>query len=208
MLEKFYQLFNPQTIIYVGGLGLLLGIVFAETGLLIGVIFPGDSLLFTTGLLTAGQVIDLPVGVVIGGISAAAFLGDQSGYWIGWRTGRTLFRRPRSLLFRPEYVEATRRFYHRYGAWVLVVGKFLPVIRTFAPLLAGVIQMPYWKYLGVSLTGAILWPAVLVSAGYFLGGVAWVQAYYEWIILGMVVLTTGPVLWRIFQSRLPTKVSV
>jgi membrane-associated protein len=85
--------------------------------------------------------------------------------------------------------------------WVLVLGKFLPIIRTFAPLLAGVIEMPYWRFLSVSAIGALAWPSVLVTTGYFLGNFAWVQAYYEWIIVGMVVVTTGPVLWRIWRQR-------
>lgn len=193
--------FNPKTIIYVGGIGLLAAVVFAETGLLIGLLFPGDSLLFTAGLLTAVKVIQLPVGVVIGIIGAAAFLGDQSGYWIGWRAGQAFFNRPKSLIFRPEYVHMTRNFYQRYGAAVLILGKFLPIIRTFAPLLAGVIQMPYQKFIGVSAIGSLLWPLVLVSGGYFLGNVPWVQAYYEWIIIGMVLVTTGPIIWRLIRSR-------
>lgn len=193
--------FNPKTIIYVGGIGLLAAVVFAETGLLIGLLFPGDSLLFTAGLLTAVKVIQLPVGVVIGIIGAAAFLGDQSGYWIGWRAGQAFFNRPKSLIFRPEYVHMTRNFYQRYGAAVLILGKFLPIIRTFAPLLAGVIQMPYQKFIGVSAIGSLLWPLVLVSGGYFLGNIPWVQAYYEWIIIGMVLVTTGPIIWRLIRSR-------
>lgn len=193
--------FNPKTIIYVGGIGLLAAVVFAETGLLIGLLFPGDSLLFTAGLLTAVKVIQLPVGVVIGIIGAAAFLGDQSGYWIGWRAGQAFFNRPKSLIFRPEYVHMTRNFYQRYGAAVLILGKFLPIIRTFAPLLAGVIQMPYKKFMGVSAIGSLLWPLVLVSGGYFLGNIPWVQAYYEWIIIGMVLVTTGPIIWRLIRSR-------
>lgn len=193
--------FNPKTIIYVGGIGLLAGVVFAETGLLIGIVFPGDSLLFTAGLLTAVNVIRLPVWAVIGIIGGAAFLGDQSGYWIGWRAGQAFFNRPKSLIFRPEYVQMTRQFYQRYGAAVLILGKFLPIIRTFAPLLAGVIQMPYQKFIGVSAVGSILWPAVLVSAGYFLGNVPWVQSYYEWIILAMVLVTTVPIVWRLIRTR-------
>lgn len=193
--------FNPKTIIYVGGIGLLAAVVFAETGLLIGLLFPGDSLLFTAGLLTAVKVIQLPVGVVIGIIGVAAFLGDQSGYWIGWRAGQAFFNRPKSLIFRPEYVHMTRNFYQRYGAAVLILGKFLPIIRTFAPLLAGVIQMPYQKFIGVSAIGSLLWPLVLVSGGYFLGNIPWVQAYYEWIIIGMVLVTTGPIIWRLIRSR-------
>ncbi|MDW8235967.1 MAG: VTT domain-containing protein [Bacteroidia bacterium] len=200
MPEGFTQLFNPKTIIYTGGIGLLMLVVFAETGLLVGIIFPGDSLLFTAGLLTAVDVVRLPYGVVIAGIAISAFAGDQSGYWIGWRAGQALFHRPKSLFFRPEYVHMTKAFYNKYGSWILILGKFLPIIRTFAPLLAGVIHMPYLRFLLVSATGSFAWPAVLVTLGYFLGGMPLVQKYYEWIILGMVTITTGPILWRILFS--------
>jgi len=209
MLEDFTftSLFNPKTLIHLGGIGLVMGVVFAETGLLVGIIFPGDSLLFTAGLLTAVGVLKLPFVTVAAFIALAAFLGDQSGYWIGWRTGRALFSRPKSLFFRPEYVTLTRDFYRKYGSWVLILGKFLPIVRTFAPLLAGVIEMPYWKFLFMSSLGSLAWPAVLVSAGYFLGEVPWVQAYYEWIIVALVVVTTGPILWRVARAaRTPSKV--
>ncbi len=207
MFEHFTDLFNPKTIIHVGGIGLLMAVVFAETGLLVGIVFPGDSLLFTAGLLTAAGVIRLPIGVVILLIGLAAFLGDQSGYGIGWRTGKALFNRPKSFFFRPEYVQTTRQFYQRYGIWVLILGKFLPIVRTFAPLLAGVVQVPYRKFLPVSLIGSFLWPAVLSTAGYFLGNVPWVQENYGWIILAMVLVTTGPILWKVLRLR-QTKVSV
>lgn len=207
MFEHFTDLFNPKSIIHIGGIGLLMAVVFAETGLLIGIVFPGDSLLFTAGLLTAAGVIKLPIGVVILLIGVAAFLGDQSGYGIGWRTGNVLFNRPKNLFFRPEYVQTTRQFYQRYGIWVLILGKFLPIVRTFAPLLAGVVQVPYRKFLPVSLIGSFLWPAVLSTAGYFLGNVPWVQENYGWIILAMVLVTTGPILWRVLRLR-QKKVSV
>ncbi|MEN3040889.1 MAG: VTT domain-containing protein [Bacteroidia bacterium] len=195
------DLLNPKTIIYVGGIGLLAAVVFAETGLLIGIIFPGDSLLFTAGLLTAVRVIHLPIEAVIAVIAGAACLGDQSGYWIGWRAGKAFFNRPKSFFFRPEYVELTRNFYKKYGAAILILGKFLPIVRTFAPLLAGVIQLPYHKFLSMSIIGSVAWPLVLVTSGYFLGAIPWVQAYYGWIVIGMVLLTTGPILWRILKEQ-------
>lgn len=199
-----FELFNPKTIIHLGGVGLLAAVVFAETGLLVGIVFPGDSLLFTAGLLTAVKVIKLPVQFVTAIVGAAAFLGDQSGYWIGWRTGRAFFNKPKSFFFRPEYVQMTRDFYQKYGASVLILGKFLPIVRTFAPLLAGVIQMSYQKFILVSLIGSLLWPMVLVTAGYFLGNISWVQTYYEWIVIAMVLVTTGPIVWRILKERKKT----
>ncbi|GIV22640.1 MAG: membrane protein [Bacteroidia bacterium] len=208
MLEHFSDLFNPKTIIHLGGMGLLMAVVFAETGLMVGIIFPGDSLLFTAGLLTSVGVLQLPFYAVAGLIALAAFLGDQSGYWIGWRAGKALFQRPKSFFFRPEYIQLTREYYQKYGAGILILGKFLPIVRTFAPLLAGVIEMTYRHFLIVSLIGAVAWPSVLVTAGYFLGNIPWVQTYYEWIIVGMVVVTTGPIIWRIIrESRQKVQIS-
>ncbi len=200
MPEWFTALFSPKIIIYYGGLTLLLAVVFAETGLMIGIIFPGDSLIFTAGLVTRVGIIEHSWPVVALLIAMAAFLGDQSSYFIGWRTGVALFNRPKSLVFRPEYVTMTRRFYQKYGAWVLILGKFLPVIRTFAPLLAGVVSMRYLLFTGMSLIGSIAWPFLLVPLGYYLGGIIWVQENYHWIILGLVLVTTVPVIFRIIHT--------
>lgn len=208
MPDWVVALFNPKTIIYYGGLALLLAIVFAETGLMVGIIFPGDSLIFTAGLLNRVGILEYPWPVTALLIAAAAFLGDQSGYFIGWRTGIALFRRPKSLFFRPEYVTMTRNFYQRYGAWVLILGKFLPVIRTFAPLLAGVVTMRYYLFIGVSLVGSLAWPFLLIPVGYYLGGIGWVQANYHWIIVAIVLVTTGPVLLRLIRAARNKTISV
>ncbi len=208
MPDWVVALFNPKTIIYYGGLVLLLAVVFAETGLMVGIIFPGDSLIFTAGLLTRVGILEYPWPVTALLIATAAFLGDQSGYFIGWRTGIALFRRPKSLFFRPEYVTMTRNFYQRYGAWVLILGKFLPVIRTFAPLLAGVVAMRYYLFIGVSLVGSLAWPFLLVPVGYYLGGIGWVQANYHWIIIAIVLVTTGPVLLRLIRAARNKTISV
>lgn len=208
MFDDFFALFNPKTIIYYGGLALLLLVVFSETGLFVGVLFPGDSLLFTAGLLTSSGVISYPWLVVALLIGLATFLGDQSGYWIGWRAGKAIFKRKKSLVFRQEYIEITRNLYKKYNAFILILGKFLPIVRTFAPVLAGVIGMSYPIFLTVSFLGSMLWPLGLVSIGYYLGQVPWVQAYYEWIILGLVLVTTGPILVRIgqiYRKRNPEK---
>lgn len=198
------SLFNPQTIIRLGGIALLLAVVFSETGLLIGILFPGDSLMFTAGLLTAVGVLNFPVGVVILLVASAVFLGDLTGHIIGRVTGKKIFHRKQSFFFRKEYIELTRKFYQKHGAKIFILGKFLPIIRTFAPLLSGVVQMPYKTFLQVSLIGAISWPASLISLGYFLGNVPWVQENYAWIILGMVLVTTTPILLKLIRERKKT----
>ncbi len=187
---------------------LLLAVVFAETGLMIGIIFPGDSLIFTAGLVTRVGILDHPWPLVAILIATAAFLGDQSGYFIGWRTGIALFSRQKSLFFRPEYVTMTRNFYQRYGAWVLILGKFLPVIRTFAPLLAGVVSMRYFLFVSMSLIGSLAWPFILVPVGYYLGGIEWVHENYHWIIIAIVVVTTGPVIVRLIRAARSKTISI
>ncbi len=198
------KLVHPETIIQVGGLALLGVVIFAETGLLIGFFLPGDSLLFTAGLLTALGVLDQPIWLVVLTIALAAGLGDQLGYYIGYRTGPLVFKRNESLLFKPEYVSMTRSFFDKYGLRAIVLGHWLPIIRTFMPVLAGVARLPYPKFLMYTTLGSWAWAMVLTLAGYFLGRqIPWIKNYLEYIIIGFIVVTTVPVV-RTFmkESRL------
>jgi membrane-associated protein len=194
-------LLNPQTIIRIGGLTLLCLVVFAETGLLVGFFLPGDSLLFTAGMLTALGLIPASLLVVLISLSLSTFAGDQVGYWIGRVSGPRVFKREKSWFFRPEYVTMTRTFYDKYGSITLVAGRFLPIIRTFAPVLAGVAHLDYGKFLGFSALGAILWPLSLTSLGYFLGQLEIVQNNYEYLVLALVVFTAIPIISFVRTAR-------
>ncbi|MFN7878441.1 MAG: DedA family protein, partial [Sphingobacteriia bacterium] len=173
----FQEAVNPESIIKYGGLWLLFLVIFAETGLLIGFFLPGDSLLFTAGLLAADPALstthasffEFGYFSVLFFISISAVVGDNVGYYIGRRYGPRIFVRPESRIFRPEYVQMTRQFFDKHGAKALVLGRFLPIIRTFAPVLAGVAHLEYRRFMFFNLLGGLLWVGGLVSLGYWLG---------------------------------------
>ena len=158
---------DPIAILKAGGYVGLLAIVFAESGLLIGILFPGDSLLFAAGLLAAGGAFD-PVTLVIG-VILAAILGDNVGYWFGKNVGVSLFTRRDSRIFKQAYVTRTQKFYAKYGPRAVVLARFVPIVRTLTPILAGVGNMSYEKFLAFNAVGGILWGGGITLLGYFLG---------------------------------------
>jgi membrane-associated protein len=202
LFNFFKELMHPQSIIHYGGLYLLVIVVFAETGVMVGFFLPGDSLLFTAGLLTAAGVIDNSIFTVLISVSVAAILGDNLGYFVGKKMGQALFKKKESWLFKPEYVTITKQFYDKHGGKALIVGRFLPIIRTFAPILAGVVNLEYSKFILYSITGGVLWVFSLILAGYFLGRyVPGVKEYLEYIIIFMVIVTAIPIVKTFLKER-------
>lgn len=174
----------------VGLIGIFL-IVFAESGLLLGFFLPGDSLLFTAGFLASQEY--LPIGLLVIGCFVAAVLGDNFGYAFGRRFGPRVFQRERSRFFNPENMEYARRFYERHGGKAIVLARFMPFIRTFAPILAGVGRMRYPVFLAYNILGAFLWAVLLPLAGYFLGAsIPNVDRYLLPIIAGIVAVSVLP----------------
>jgi membrane-associated protein len=164
--DFFRTVYNVPELIRLGGLIGLILIVFAETGLFVGFFLPGDSLLFTAGVFAARgdfNIITLNLTLI-----AAAIIGDATGYWIGRRTGRALYNRPDSLLFRREHLRITHEFYERHGGKTIVLARFMPIVRTFAPMVAGVAEMGYRRFAVYNVTGGILWVMTMTLAGYYL----------------------------------------
>jgi membrane-associated protein len=193
---------NPQWLISTFGLIGVLAIVFAESGLLIGFFLPGDSLLFTTGLLVAeGTYLHFSLWLVCLLVSAAAVAGDQLGYLFGRRVGPALFRRPDARLFRQENLHRAERFFDRYGARSVVLARFVPIVRTFTPIVAGASRMHYRTFLAYNLIGGIGWGAGVTVLGYFLGQVAFVRANIELILIGIVVLSVVPIGVELLRAR-------
>ncbi|HUX81139.1 MAG TPA: VTT domain-containing protein [Candidatus Paceibacterota bacterium] len=159
--------FDPMTILRVGGYVGLAFLIFAESGLLIGIFFPGDSLLFAAGLIAASGLFSL--WLLIGISILAAVVGDSVGYWIGAQAGSTLFKRENSRFFKPEYVERTEYFYARYGGRAVLLSRFVPIVRTIAPTLAGVSSMTYRTFITYNILGGILWGGGMIVLGFFLG---------------------------------------
>jgi membrane-associated protein len=165
-------------------------IVFAETGLLIGFFLPGDSLLVTAGVFAATGKLNL--WHVIGLLSVAAIVGDTVGYWFGRRVGQALFTRPRSLLFNPDHLRRAHDFYEKHGGKTIIIARFMPIIRTFAPIVAGMGQMNYRRFVSFNVVGGILWVISMTGIGYFLGQIPGVREHIEIVIVVVVFLSILP----------------
>jgi membrane-associated protein len=193
---------DPQWLISTFGLIGILVLVFAESGLLFGFFLPGDSLLFTTGLLVAdGTYLHQPLWLMCLLISIAALLGDQFGYYFGRRFGPALFRRPDSRLFKQENLTRASAFFARYGARSIVLARFVPIVRTFTPIVAGASRMHYRTFLMYNVVGGVLWACGVTTLGYFLGQVAFVRSNIEFILLGIVVVSVIPVGIELLRGR-------
>ena len=176
-------------------------IVFAECGLLIGFFPPGDSLLFTAGLFVADGAIRSPLWLVCALLVLAAVLGNACGYWIGRSAGPAVFERPRSRMFRPEHVVKTQEFFDRYGNRAIVLGRFVPIVRTFITVMAGVGRMEPRRYLTYSVFGGVAWAAGVTVLGYWLGQFALVKANIEFMIIAIVIASILPMVVEIVRAR-------
>ncbi len=193
IFEFLKQLVNPESIIQYGGIYLLLFVVFAETGLFVGFFLPGDSLLFTAGLLCSGGILALHPGVLVILIIIAAVTGNMVGYAFGKKVGVLLFKRESGFLFRQQHLKTAHEFYIKHGKKTLILSRFLPVVRTFAPIVAGIVKLDYRLFFLYSLTGAFFWVCSLVLSGYFLGKyVPGVNDYLGYIVIFLIVITTIP----------------
>jgi membrane-associated protein len=197
---------DPEWLISTFGLIGILGVVFAESGLLIGFFLPGDSLLFTAGLLIAGGTyLHLPLWLMCVLVSLAAVAGDQTGYAFGRRFGPALFRRPDSRLFKQENLARARDFFRRYGARSIVLARFVPIVRTFTPVVAGASHMRYRTFLTFNVIGGTLWGCGVTTLGYFLGRIAFVRDNIEFILIGIVVVSVVPVAVELLRARHRTR---
>lgn len=160
-------IYNVPEIIRVGGIVGLAAIVFAETGLMVGFFLPGDSLLVTAGLFAARGDLDITVLNLVAVVSA--IVGDATGYWVGLRAGRALYSRPNSLLFRRDHLLKSEQFYERHGGKTIVIARFIPIVRTFAPVVAGAARMQYRQFAVYNIAGGLLWVLSMTLTGYFLG---------------------------------------
>ena len=194
------NLLNPHDLIETFGTFGLILVIFAESGLLIGFFLPGDSLLFTAGLLASQGKLNL--GVILIGCAIAAVVGDQVGYQFGKRVGPTLFRRPDSRLFKQEYVEKAQSYFDRYGSRTIVLARFVPIVRTFAPIVAGIGEMKWRTFAMFNLVGGVLWAVGVIMLGNILGKtVPSIDKYLLPAIAVIVFLSLIPVLLEIRRSR-------
>lgn len=195
---------DPQSLIESMGPWALIGItaiIFAECGLLIGFFLPGDSLLFIAGLLIASGFIDTNIAVACLLFTSAAVTGNITGYWIGRKAGPAIFRRPDSRLFRQEYVDRTQHFFDHYGPRAIILARFLPIVRTFITVMAGVGRMDYRTYVVYSTIGGIVWGTGVTLLGYFLGNVPVIANNIEAILIGIVILSVVPIFFELFAHK-------
>jgi membrane-associated protein len=191
---------EPETLIEAFGMIGLLGIVFVESGLLFGFFLPGDSLLFTAGLLSATDTLpDLWVLLVT--IPLAAIAGDQVGYAIGKKAGPRIFKRPDSRFFHHEHVDRAQEFFDRYGPRTIVLARFIPIVRTFAPVVAGVARMSYPTFLAYNVLGGILWGTGVTTLGYFLGQIDLIRDNIEYVLIAIVGISFVPVFVEALRAR-------
>jgi len=192
---------DPESLIEKFSIIGLLVVVFLESGMMVGFFLPGDSLLFTAGLLssTTNLVPDLWVLLIV--IPIAAIAGDQTGYWIGRRFGPPLFNRPDSRFFKREYVDQTAAFFEKHGPRAIILARFVPIVRAFVPVMAGTSKMHYRTFLTYDIVGGILWGAGVTTLGYFLGQIDFVEKYIEFILVGVVAVSVIPVLFEIRKAK-------
>lgn len=198
---------DPDYLITTFGLIGVLVIVFAESGLLIGFFLPGDSLLFTTGLLVTTGKIDVPLWLVCTLIVIAAVVGDQVGYLFGRKVGPALFKRPDSRFFKQENVEKAHVFFEKYGPKSLVLARFVPIVRTFTPIIAGVSRMNYRSFVTFNILGGVLWGAGVTLLGAALGKIDFVHEHIEKILILIVLISVLPIVIEVLRARSQNKKS-
>ena len=180
-------------------------VIFAETGFVVTPFLPGDSLIFAAGALAAGSGSPINIWALFFSLFAAAVLGDTANYWIGKKLGPWLLRNPNSRILKKEYLDKTHAFFERYGGKTIILGRFVPFVRTFAPFLAGVGEMHYRRFLEFNVVGAFLWVGVFVGSGYFFGRLPWVEGNISLVLVAFVVITTIPIGVEIVRTRLTDK---
>jgi membrane-associated protein len=202
LIQGFFKtLYNVPELIRWGGLFGLIVIVFAETGLMIGFFLPGDSLLVTAGLFAAKgdlNIVWLNVSLIL-----AAIVGDATGYWIGYRAGKALYSRPNSFFFRREHLIATHEFYEKHGGKTIILARFMPIFRTFAPVVAGAAEMTYRRFAVFNITGGVLWVLSMTLTGYFLGlAVPDLEKHIHIVVAVVIGLSLLPAAIAWLKSRL------
>lgn len=217
-MEHFHSwkdLINPEFYVKMGGLWLILFIIFAETGLFVGFFLPGDSLLFVSGIYAVELIKNtfgstgndfLDTAILATCVAIAAVIGNEVGYWFGYRTGPALYKREDSFFFKKKYLNQAHDFFEQNGAFAVIAARFLPIVRTFVPIVAGIVKMDKKKFLMDNIIGAFLWSFALIFAGHYLDSLfknqfgVDLKAHLEMIIIVIVLVTTVPVLIKFLRG--------
>ncbi len=208
LIELLHNLTNADWINAHYGLYLVMFIIFAETGLFVGFFLPGDSLLFVSGMIISRlhspfdvPILNLVYWILI--ISVAGILGNVVGYWFGNKSGHMLMKRPDSLLFKKKYLIQAHDFYEKKGGVAILLARFLPIVRTFAPIVGGMVDMNYKKFISYNILGCFAWVISMTTIGFILGENEWVKNNLDKIVIIIILVTTGPVLFKMFFGKKP-----
>lgn len=201
--SSLHHFIDPEKLLKEGGFYVVMFVIFAETGLFFGFFLPGDYLLFLAGMFVATGKLDVNIFILIVGLIAAAISGNFVGYWFGNKTGPVLYDRKDSFFFKKRYLKAAEVYYNKQGAFALIMGRFVPIVRTFAPIFAGVVKLDFKKFALYNVVGAFLWITSLTLLGYFLGKKfeKEINAYLYYIIAGFIIITTIPLLITFFKKK-------
>ncbi len=204
--DSLQHLVDPVKLLREGGFYVLLFVVFAETGLFFGFFLPGDYLLFLAGMFVATNKLDVSIYVLIAGLITAAVAGNFAGYWFGKKTGPVLYQRNDSFFFKKRFLRAAENYYKKQGAFALIMGRFIPIVRTFAPIIAGIVRLDPKKFALYNISGAFLWITSLTLLGFFLGRKfeKEIDDYLLYIIVGFILVTTIPLIVTYLKRKIGT----
>ncbi|MBP7809225.1 MAG: VTT domain-containing protein [Bacteroidia bacterium] len=204
MFEFLKQLTDPESIIKYGGLALLLFVIFAETGLFVGFFLPGDNLVFIAGLLCAmkPELMNVSLPVLLISMMLAAIIGNMFGFWFGKKAGEKLYSRKDSFFFRKRHLEMTKAYYEKHGGKTLIIGRFIPIIRTFAPILAGVIKIEFKKFMLYNVIGAVAWIGSIGTIAFYLGKkFPEIESYLGYVFGALIILTALPIITTFLKTK-------
>lgn len=201
--NNLHHLIDPEKLLREGGFYLVVFVIYAETGLFFGFFLPGDYLLFLAGMFVATGKLDVNIALLLAGLCVAAISGNFTGYWFGRKTGPVLYTRRDSFFFKKKYLKAAERYYNKQGAFALIMGRFVPIVRTFAPIFAGVVRLDFKRFALYNVVGGVLWICSLTLLGYFLGKrfEKEINDYLLYIIIGFIFITTIPLLITFVKSK-------
>ncbi|WP_306550404.1 DedA family protein [Daejeonella sp.] len=202
--DYLQHLIDPVKLLREGGFYLLLFVIFAETGLFFGFFLPGDYLLFLAGMFVATGKLDVSIFILIIGLIAAAVCGNFVGYWFGNKTGPVLYQKEDTFFFKKKYLKAAEAYYRKQGAFALIMGRFIPIVRTFAPIIAGIVKLDFNKFSFYNIAGAFLWITSLTLLGFFLGRSfeKEINDYLLYIIVGFILITTIPLIITYLKRKI------
>src|SRR6186713_728025 len=200
VLQSLLRIFDPDSLIRHGGLLIVFLLVYASTGLFFCFFIPAGAILFTTGIYAATGGLQYDIFTICSLLILASILGNLTGYWFGWKTGPLLYKRKDSRFFKKQHLKTAETFYNKYGWMALTVGLYLPIIRTFASIVAGIVRLDFRRFLLLTITGSVAWILSFVLAGYFIGSRPYLKPWLNYIVIGFILVFTIPLIIWIFKE--------